>query len=77
MVEVELNLMLVEIVGQKHLKLEIGDQMPLDEFIAFVGLHEGDVGMMLVNKEWAPVVGEGNVIRDGDYVQLYPMLEGG
>jgi molybdopterin converting factor small subunit len=74
MVEVEFNLMLAELAGKKRDRVEISCEMSLEEFIGHVGLKADDVGMQLINKEWAPFESR---VHDGDYVQLFPWLEGG
>ena len=74
MVDVEFNLMLIELAGKKTTQVEISGQMKLEEFIAHVGLKPDDVGMQLINKKWAPF---DSMVGDGDYVQLFPWLEGG
>ena len=75
MIEVELNLMLADIFGCKHMEMDIGKSISLGELAAALGFAYDDVGMLLINKQWAPL--EGSVIRDGDRVQLYPFMEGG
>jgi sulfur carrier protein ThiS len=74
MVDVEFNLMLVELAGRKTTTLEIGEKVSLMELIRLAGLNEDDVGMQLINKQWAPFE---SIVNDGDRVQLYPFLEGG
>ena len=74
MVEVELNLLLIELAGVKRIKLDVGEPITMESLIRRVGLEEEDVGMMLINKAWAPFE---SMVRDGDLVQLYPFLEGG
>ena len=75
MVEIELNLMFADIIGRKRVDLDIGESIDLQGLSAKLGLQYEDVGMLLINKKWAPL--EGSVIRDGDRVQLYPFMEGG
>ena len=75
MIEVELNLMFADIVGQKRVMLDIGESIDLEKLAAVLGIPYDDVGMLLINRKWAPLEGSG--IRDGDYVQLYPFMEGG
>ena len=74
MVEVEFNLMLAELAGKKRDRVEINGEMSLEAFIGYVGLKADDVGMQLINKKWAPFESR---VNDGDYVQLFPWLEGG
>ena len=74
MVEVELNQMFAEIIGAKLVKLDIGEAISLKQLIAKLGLHEDNVGVMFINKKWGLF---DSVIRDGDFVQLYPFMEGG
>jgi molybdopterin converting factor small subunit len=74
MVEVELNLLLIELVGKSRATLDIKEPIHLSKLIELVGLRDEDVGMLLINKQWAPL---DVVVNDGDYVQLYPNLEGG
>jgi hypothetical protein len=74
MVEIEYNLMLVDKAGRKTQEIELPAALPLPEFLLKLGLGEEDVGMLLINRVWAPL---DCVIRDGDFVQLYPNLEGG
>ena len=75
MIEVELNLMFADIVGQRRVALDIGESIDLEGLSARLGLDYEDVGMLLINKAWAPL--EGSVIRDSDYVQIFPYMEGG
>jgi hypothetical protein len=74
MVEIEYNLMLVDKAGRKTQEIGLPAPLPLREFLKILGLTEEDVGMLLINKVWAPL---DCVIHDGDFVQLYPDLEGG
>ena len=75
MIVVELSLMFADVLGQKRLELDVGDTISLRELSERLGLDFEDMGIMLINKEWAPL--EGSRIRDGDLVQLYPFMEGG
>ena len=75
MIEVELNLMFADVIGQKHLKLDIGKSVSLRGLAERIGLAYDDVGILLINKKWAPL--EGREIQDGDHVQLFPFMEGG
>ena len=75
MIHVELNLMFADVAGFKQTEIDIGETIDLEGLSAKLGLHYDDVGMLLINKKWAPL--EGSVIRDGDHVQLYPFMEGG
>lgn len=74
MVEVELNQMFSEMAGAKRVKLDIGGTTTLKQLAALLGIKEDDVGMLFINKKWALL---DSVIRDGDFVQLYPFMEGG
>ena len=74
MVDVEFNLMLADLAGKKNTAVELAGQMRLEDFIAYVGLNADDVGMQLINRKWAPFE---SFVSDGDFVQLYPWLEGG
>ena len=74
MVEVELNQMFSEIIGAKLVKLDIGEAVSLKQLIVKLGLNEDDVGALFINKKWAAL---DSVVRDGDFVQLYPYMEGG
>ena len=75
MVEVELNQMLAEISGARLVKLDIGGEaVSLKQLIVKLGLHEDDLGAIFINKKWGLF---DSVIRDGDFVQLYPFMEGG
>ena len=74
MIEIEFGLNLAERVGQKRLTLDIGESLPMSQLEAKLGLTEDDVGMLLINEAWAPL---DSVIKDGDFVKLYPFLEGG
>ena len=73
-VTVEFNLILIELAGKKTAQVVIDEQMRLEDFIRHVGLKADDVGMQLINKQWAPFE---SVVDDGDFVQLFPWLEGG
>jgi len=75
MIEIELNLMLADVFGQKHVNLDLGDSVSLERLAVELGFAYEDIGMLLINKQWAPL--EGSIIRDGDRVQLYPFMEGG
>ena len=74
MVEVELNQMFAEIIGSKLVTLDIGEAIGLKQLIIKLGLHEDDVGVIFINKKWGLF---DSVVRDGDFVQLYPFMEGG
>ena len=74
MVEVELNQMFAEIAGVKRVKLEAGEAISLKQLAVRFGFKEDDVGMLFINKKWARL---DSVMRDGDFVQLYPFMEGG
>ena len=74
MVDVEFNLLLIELAGRESAQVEIDGQMRLEDFIRHVGLKADDVGMLLINKQWAPFE---SIVSDGDYIQLFPWLEGG
>ena len=74
MIEVEVNLNLALRGGKKREKLDIGESISLPQLVERLGLNDGDVGMLLINKNWAP---PDSIIKDGDLVQLYPFLEGG
>jgi len=75
MIEVELNLMFADIAGYKRITLDAGETISPDELAVRLGLNYDDVGILLINKAWAPL--EGAKIRDGDFVQFYPFMEGG
>jgi len=74
MIEVEFNLMFSNIAGAKQMKLDIGGEISLKQLVAKFGIKEERVGMVFINKEWSP---PDSLIRDGDFVQLYPLLDGG
>jgi hypothetical protein len=74
MIEIEFGLNLAERMGTKRQALDIGASLSLPQLEARLGLTDEDVGMVLINKTWAPL---DCVIKDGDFVQLYPYLEGG
>ncbi|MBN1570218.1 MAG: hypothetical protein JXA73_20420 [Acidobacteria bacterium] len=74
MIEIEFGLNLAELMGTKRQTLDIGESLSLTQLEARLGLAENDVGMVLINEAWAPL---DCVIKDGDFVQLYPFLEGG
>ena len=74
MIEIEFGLNLAERVGTKRQKLDIGESLSLLQLEARFGLTEDEVGMVLINEAWAPL---DCVVKDGDFVQLYPFLEGG
>ncbi len=74
MIEIEFGLNLAELIGTKRQTLDIGEAISLSQLEARLGLTEDDVGMVLINKAWAPL---DSAIKDGDFVQLYPFLEGG
>jgi sulfur carrier protein ThiS len=56
------------------MELDIRGAISLRQLIAKLGLEEDSVGVLLVNKKWAMF---DSVVRDGDFVQLYPFMEGG
>jgi molybdopterin converting factor small subunit len=74
MIEIEYNLILVELTGKNRETLDISEPIPLAQLETKLGLTDDDVGMLLINGVWAPL---DSVIKDGDFVQLYPNLEGG
>ncbi|NLV30359.1 MAG: MoaD/ThiS family protein [Acidobacteria bacterium] len=74
MIELEYNLMLAELAGKSGETLDIGASLPLPELEARLGFPPDSVGMLLINGAWAPL---DSVIKDGDFVQLYPHMEGG
>jgi hypothetical protein len=74
MIEIEYNLLLAELTGKSRQTLDIGESVPLAQLEARLGLTDDDVGMLLINGAWASL---DSVIKDGDFVQLYPNLEGG
>ena len=75
MIVVELNLMFADMLGQKRVALDVGEGISLEGLAARLKLPYEDMGMLLINKQWAPL--EGSTIRDGDVVQLYPYMDGG
>ena len=74
MIEIEYNLMLAALMGKKRETLDIGESLTLTQLEAKLGLKNEDVGMLLINDAWASLE---SVIKDGDFVQLYPYLDGG
>lgn len=74
MIEIEFNLNLAERMGAKRRTMDIGESLSLSQLEARLGLTDDDVGMLLVNGAWAPL---DSVIKDGDFIKLYPFLEGG
>jgi hypothetical protein len=74
MIEIEFNLNLVERMGKSRQKLDIGESLSLLQLENKLGLTEDDVGILLINAAWAPL---NSIIKDGDYVQLYPHMDGG
>jgi molybdopterin converting factor small subunit len=74
MIEIEYNLMLAALMGKKRETLDIGESLTLSQLEARLGLKNEDVGMLLINEAWASLE---SVIKDGDFVQLYPYLDGG
>ena len=74
MIEIEYNLMLTALMGKKRETLDIGESLTLSQLEAKLGLKNEDVGMLLINDAWASLE---SVIKDGDFVQLYPYLDGG
>lgn len=74
MIKIEFNLNLAERMGAKSRTLEIGEPLSLSQLAARLGLADDEVGMLLINGQWAPL---DSMINDGDSVQLYPFMEGG
>ena len=74
MIEIEFNLNLAELMGKKRQTLEIAESLSLSQLEAKLGLADDDVGLLLINEAWAPL---NSVIKDGDFVQLYPDMDGG
>ena len=74
MIEIEYNLMLAALMGKKRETLDIGESLTLSQLEAKLGLKNEDVGMLLINDAWASLE---SVIKDGDFVQLYPHMDGG
>ena len=72
--EIEYNLMLTALMGKKRETLDIGESLTLPQLEAKLGLKNEDVGMLLINDAWASLE---SVIKDGDFVQLYPHMDGG
>ncbi len=73
MIEIEFNLRLAE-RRERRQKLDIGESINVPQLEAKLGLKHGDVGMLLINGAWARL---DSVIKNGDYVQIYPYMEGG
>ena len=74
MIEIEFNLNLAERMGKKRQMLDIGKSISLSQLKTQLRLTDDEVGMVLINESWAPL---DCVIKDGDFVKLYPFLEGG
>jgi molybdopterin converting factor small subunit len=74
MIEIEFNLNLAEVMGKKRQTLEIAESLSLLQLEAKLGLADDDVGLLLINEAWAPL---DCIIKDGDFVQLYPHMDGG
>jgi hypothetical protein len=74
MVEVELNQMLAEAAGAGLVKLDIGEAVSVKQLAVKLGIDEDNLGAIFINKKWGLFE---SVIRDGDFVQLYPFMEGG
>jgi sulfur carrier protein ThiS len=74
MIEIEFGLNLAERMGTKRQALDIGESLSLPQLEARLGLTDDDVGMVLINEAWAPL---NSIIKDGDFIKLYPFLEGG
>jgi hypothetical protein len=74
MIEIEFNLYVAELMGKKRQALAMGESSSLSQLEAKLGLPDGTVGMLLINGVWASL---DSVIKDGDFVQLYPFMEGG
>ena len=75
MIEVELNQMFADMTGIKHILLDVGESVSPQALALRFGFSYDDVGILLINGQWAPL--EGSLIRDGDYVQFYPFIDGG
>lgn len=75
MIEIEYNLMLAERMGRKREALDAGaPEIHLSRLEEMLGLSNDDVGMLFINKKWAPL---DSFIPDGSFVQLFPDTEGG
>jgi hypothetical protein len=74
MIEIEFNLNLAERMGKGRQMLDIGEPLSLSQLAARLGLVDDDVGILLINTAWAPL---NSTIKDGDFVQLYPHMDGG
>jgi hypothetical protein len=74
MIEIEFNLNLAERMGKSRRKFDIGEPLSLSQLEAKLGLANDDVGILLINAAWAPL---DSIIKDGDFVQLYPHMDGG
>jgi hypothetical protein len=74
MIEIEFNLNLVERMGAKRRTMDIGESLSMAQLEAKLGLTDDEVGMLLINEVWAPL---DSVIKDGDFIKIYPYLEGG
>ena len=75
MITVDLSLMFADILGKKRVELDVGEAINLEGLSEKLGLNYDDMGIMLINKKWAPL--KESEIQDGDHVQLYPFMEGG
>jgi hypothetical protein len=74
MIEIEFNLRLVERMAKGRMKMDIGESISLSQLKAKLELTDVDVGILLINGAWASL---NSIIKDGDFVQLYPYMEGG
>lgn len=74
MIEIEFGLNLAERMGTTRQAVDIGESISLPQLEEKLGLTDDEVGMLLINEAWAPL---NSIIKDGDFVKLYPFLEGG
>ena len=74
MIDIVFGLNLAERMGTRRQALDVGESISLPQLEARLGLTDDDVGMVLINEAWAPL---NSIIKDGDFVKLYPFLEGG
>ena len=74
MIKIELCSALAVMSGMRRAELEIGESVSLEQLTARLGISADAIGILIVNNKWAS---PDSVIRDGDSVQLYPVMDGG
>ena len=74
MVTIQLNLTLIDIIGQKEVYVGIEQPTSLTDLLEKLGLPKEEVGIVIRNDRWSPIE---CIIEANDRIQLFPNLSGG